>query len=193
VRPIVCLITDRHRLPDSSFTSLLNQIHAAAAAGVQLVQLRERDLEGRDLLELTRQAMATVRGTATRVLVNDRLDVALTAPAHGVHLRGASFRPSRARSIAPAGFLIGRSVHSVDDAAATANERVDYVLFGNIFETASKPGQPGVGLDALRAAVRATSVPVLALGGITVARVPQVLETGAAGFAGISYHFAGPS
>jgi thiamine-phosphate diphosphorylase len=193
VRPVVCLVTDRGRLPGGTIAALVDRVRAAAAAGIQLVQLRERDLEGRDLLELTRQAMDAVRGTATRVLVNDRFDVALVAPAHGVHLRAASFRPSRARAIAPPGFLIGQSVHSVDEASGMANEGADFLLFGNVFETPSKPGQPAAGLDALAAVVRSTPLPVLALGGVTTTRVPDVLATGAAGYAGISLFADGSS
>jgi thiamine-phosphate pyrophosphorylase len=186
VRPIACLITDRHRLREPSVGALLEQVRAAAAAGVQLVQLREQDLEGRALFELTRLAVQAVGGTTTRVLVNDRLDVALAAGAHGVHLRGASSPPQRVRTAVPPGFLIGRSVHSAAEAAEPSNAAADYLVFGHVFATSSKPGTPGVGLDALAAVVEATARPVLALGGVSRERIPQILEAGAAGFAGIS-------
>jgi thiamine-phosphate diphosphorylase len=184
VRPIACMVTDRIRIADPTLALLVAHVRIAAAAGVQLVQVRERDLDGRALFELARLAIDAVRGTAARILINDRLDVAIAAGAHGVHLRSTSFSPSRARAIVPPGFLIGQSVHSAADAAAARG--ADYLLFGNVFETGSKPGKPAIGLDALADVVRATPVPVLAIGGVTAERVPEVLAAGAAGYAGIS-------
>lgn len=186
MRPIACLITDRRRLADASGDALVSNVRAAAAAGVQLIQLRERDLDGRALFDLAERVVGAVRGTSARVLINDRLDVALAARAHGVHLRASSFLPSRVRAITPAGFLVGRSVHSADEATAMAGEGADYLVFGNVFATASKPGKPGVGLAALQELVRATPLPVLALGGVTRERVPELLAAGAAGYAAIS-------
>ena len=186
MRPIACLITDRRRLADASGDALVANVRAAAAAGVQLIQLRERDLEGRALFDLAERVIGAVHGTSARVLINDRLDVAMAARAHGVHLRASSCRPSRVRAVTPPGFLIGQSVHSPDDAVTMAREGADYLMFGNVFDTASKPGKPGVGLVTLQELVRATPLPVLALGGVTRERVPQVMAAGAAGFAGIS-------
>ena len=184
MRAIACLITDRLRWSDASGDALVSQARSAAAAGVQLIQLRERDLDGRALFDLAERVISAVRGTSARVLINDRLDVALAARAHGVHLRASSFLPSRARAVAPPGFLIGRSVHSADEAMAA--EGADYLVFGNVFDTPSKPGRPGVGLAALQDLTRSTRLPVLAVGGITRDRVPQLLAAGAAGFAAIS-------
>jgi thiamine-phosphate diphosphorylase len=152
---------------------------------VQLVQIRERDLEGRWLFDLARRLVAAVSGTATRIIVNDRLDVALAAGAHGVHLRGRSFAASRARKLVPAGFLVGRSVHASDD-VSTAAGGADYLVYGNVYETPSKPGLPAAGLSRLADVVRATSVPVLAVGGVSLERIPAVLDAGAVGFAAIS-------
>jgi len=184
VRPIACLITDRRRLPEPTSDGVLRQVVGAAAAGIQLIQIRERDLEGRALFDLARRAVEAVRGTSTRVLVNDRLDIALAARAHGVHLRADSFPASRVRVVAPSGFLVGQSVHSV--AEATAAGEVDYLLYGNVFATASKPGRPGAGLPQLAEIVRATTRPVLAVGGVSARRIPEVMAAGAAGFAAIS-------
>jgi thiamine-phosphate pyrophosphorylase len=164
---------------------LVDRIRAAAAAGVHLVQVRERDLEARALLDLVRACVEAVQGTRTRILVNDRLDVALACGAHGVHLRGDSFHASRIRAIAPAGFLIGRSIHSATEAAAEAGGGLDYLMFGNVFATDSKPGKPGRGVEELAAVVAATAVPVLAVGGVTAERAPAVMAAGAAGFAAI--------
>jgi thiamine-phosphate diphosphorylase len=180
------MITDRRRCADSTGRGLVSSVRAAAAAGVQLIQLRERDLDGRALFDLAAQMVSAVRGTSARVVVNDRLDVALAARVHGVHLRASSFLPSRARAIVPAGFLIGRSVHSAAEAATMAAEGADYLLFGNVFETTSKPGRRGLGLDALAEVVRATPLPVLAIGGVTRERVAGLTGAGAAGFAAIS-------
>jgi thiamine-phosphate diphosphorylase len=186
VKPIACMITDRRRLPDATPEALLRRIENAAAGGVQLIQIRERDLGGLALFELSRRAVDAVRGSNARVIINDRVDVALAARAHGVHLRGQSFTASRVRPFVPAGFLIGQSVHSVDEAASPAMQAADYLLFGNVFETASKPGRPAAGLRQLADVVRVANLPVLAVGGISADRVPEILQAGAAGYAAIT-------
>ena len=189
--PVVCLITDRHQLTTPTEEGVIAQVAAAARSGVHLVQIRERDLEGRALLRLVRGCVAAVDGTSTRVLVNDRLDVAIAAGAHGVHLRGDSIPALRARTIAPGPFLIGRSVHDPDEAQRVTEEGgLDYLVFGPVFETSSKPGRPAVGLEALRSVVSRTTLPVLAVGGVTNERAAMLTGVGAAGFAAISL-FAG--
>jgi len=186
VRPVLCLITDRGRLGADWEHATVERVRAAARAGVDLVQVRERELDGGPLARLVRACVDAVRGTRTRVLVNDRLDVALAAGAHGVHLRADSMPGSRVRRVVPPGFLVGRSVHSVEEAAAAADGSLDYLIFGTVFETASKPGREAAGLSALAAVSRATPLPVLAVGGITAARIEPVVAAGAAGVAGIS-------
>ena len=185
MKPIACLITDRRRLRTPTVDAVVRQVRHAAAAGVQLVQVRERDLEARSLFELARRLVDAVSGTATRIIVNDRLDVALAAGAHGVHLRSGSFAASRVRRVVPAGFLVGRSVHASDD-ISTAARAADYLVYGNVYETSSKPGLPAAGLLRLADVVQATSVPVLGLGGVSIERIPALLAAGAAGFAAIS-------
>ena len=186
MQPVVCMITDRRRFPAED--ALVQRVAAVAAAGVTLVQVREQDMEARDLSRLVARCVTAVRNTRTRILVNDRLDVALTSGAHGVHLRGDSIRASRARALAPIGFVIGRSVHTVDEAiTAHAEGGVDYLLFGAVFATASKPGQPPAGVQALADVVRATPLPVLAVGGISSDTAPQLAGTGCAGFAAIGW------
>jgi thiamine-phosphate diphosphorylase len=190
--PILCAVTDRRRLP------ILAHVAAAADAGVDWVQIREPDLPAAELYDVVRHAVVTVSGSAarTRIIVNDRLDVALAAGAHGVHLRGTSFEASRVRMermvrmAAAAGgrdFLIGRSVHSVDEAlTAEAGGGLDYLVFGTIFRTSSKPeGHQLAGPEALRAAVAACRLPILGIGGITLENVDRVAATGAAGVAAI--------
>jgi thiamine-phosphate pyrophosphorylase len=196
VQPVIYAITDRHRLPmarDAAadgvlLDALVAHVSALADAGVHLVQIRERDLAGRTLFDLASRCVAAVRGTSTRIIVNDRLDVALAARAHGVHLRGDSFGAACARLNVPRGFLIGRSVHQPDEAHRVASDdRLDYLLFAPVYETPSKPGQPAAGLEGLRATTSATTIPVLALGGMTVNRMPPIRDAGAQGFAAIGF------
>jgi thiamine-phosphate diphosphorylase len=184
--PVLCLVTDRRRHGASWQRALVERVAAAAREGVHLVQIRERDLEGGPLTRLVSACVAAVRGTRTRILVNDRLDVALAACAHGVHLRADSFNAVRARASAPPPFLVGRSVHSVADAvAATRDGGLDYLIFGTVFDTASKPGHRPAGLAGLAAVARATPLPVLAIGGITRGRIDDVMAAGASGAAAI--------
>lgn len=176
---ILCLVTDRHRRP------VLDHCRDAVRAGVDLIQLREPGLEAHALLTLATRLVEMTRDTPTRVVVNDRLDVAVAAGAHGVHLRGDSIAPERARSMVPAGFLIGRSVHGAGEAVLAARG-ADYCVAGTVFPTPSKPGlrQP-LGLEGLEAIVRAVPLPVLAIGGVSMERIEAVAATGAAGMAAI--------
>lgn len=193
MRPVVCMITDRLRAGGGAEEALVQRVAAAARAGVHLVQVRERDLDARPLTRLVERCVAAVRGTRTRIIVNDRLDVALAAGAHGVHLRGDSVPAPRVRAIAGPPFLVGRSVHSHDDVAdAASGGGIDYLLFGTVFETPSKPGIAAAGLHALARSAAATALPVLAVGGIDTKTLPGVAATGAAGFAAIAL-FAAPA
>ena len=190
MRPVLCMITASDGTSDAM---LVARVAAAAQAGVHLIQIRQPDRDARPLVELVERAVAAVRGTRARVLVNDRVDVAVAAGAHGVHLRGDSMPAARVRAIAPAGFVIGRSVHSPDEArSVTSDGAIDYVLVGTIFPTASKPGATVAGLGMLAAACEATCVPVLAVGGMRPDRLAGVADTGAAGIAAIGL-FAQPS
>jgi thiamine-phosphate pyrophosphorylase len=183
---ILCLVTDRRRRP------VLDHCRDAVHAGIDLIQIREPGLESAELLSLAASVVEMARETPTRVVVNDRLDVALASGAHGVHLRGDSIPPVRARSMAPAGFLIGRSVHGADE-AVLVSPGVDYMVAGTVFPTTSKPGLRGhLGLAGLAAIVRAVPVPVLAIGGVSMERIGDVAATGAAGMAGIGLFDAQP-
>jgi thiamine-phosphate pyrophosphorylase len=192
---IFCLVTDRYRLsallarPGDAPACLVEQVAAAAAAGIDLVHLRERDLPAHDLLELAAGCVRAARGTRTMVVVNDRVDVALAAGAAGVHLRGDSVPSSVVRAMAPAGFIIGRSVHSIDEAIVEdRGGAVDYLVLGTVFPTVSKPaGHAVIGPAALRQAAAAVTVPVLGIGGVTSLTLPALAATGAAGFAAIGW------
>jgi thiamine-phosphate pyrophosphorylase len=196
-RPLICLITDRRRLrPDGSeserVSALLDLIGEAAAAGVDLVQVRERDLDDRALLALVGEAARRVRPHGTRLLVNDRLDVALAAGADGVHLRGDGPDASRLRALVGRGFLVGRSVHDAAEAERhAASGALDYLIFGPVFETASKPSPPA-GVAALAETVARSRVPVLAVGGVTAERAGEIARAGAAGVAAIGAFLPAP-
>ena len=187
---MICLVTDRRRLaaagatPAAMRACLAAQVRHAVDAGIDLIHVRERDLEAGALAALVTELLALTVGTSTRLLVNDRLDVALACEADGVHLRGDSIPIDAARRLAPPGFLIGRSVHGVDEAAAAT--AADYLVAGTVFPSASKP-RPGpmLGIGGLRAIVMAAGRPVLAIGGMAGARLGEAAAAGAAGIAAI--------
>jgi thiamine-phosphate diphosphorylase len=192
MRPVICLITPPRAPGAAARRALVDRIGAAARAGVHLVQIRQPDLDGGALARLVEESRAAVGGTRARVLVNDRLDVALAAGADGVHLRGDSMPAARVRAVAPAGFLIGRSVHSANEARAVAQDgSLDYVIFGTVFATASKPGATVAGPEGLAAACEDVPIPVLAVGGITPERLGAVAAAGADGFAAIGLFATG--
>jgi thiamine-phosphate pyrophosphorylase len=180
-------VTDRLRFGLTP-AALVERAVRAAQTGASVIQVRERDLADDALLDLVRGIVAAVRGGA-RVLVNDRADVALAAGAAGVHLRGDSPPAARVRTIVPAGFVIGRSVHTVDDIdAAVAAGGCDYLMFGTVFPSAGKPaGHPVAGLDGLARACARSSLPVIAIGGMTPDREADVARAGAAGLAAVGW------
>ena len=191
---MICLVTDRRRLlavgradadgPDPWRACLAVQVRHAVAAGVDLIHLRERDLEAGALASLVTQLLAITAGSSTRLVVSDRVDIALACGADGVHLRGDSIPAAAARRLAPDGFLVGRSVHSRSEALAAAD--ADYLIAGTVFASPSKPGLVTLlGTNGLRAITRAVERPVLAIGGITAGNVREVADAGAAGFAAI--------
>jgi thiamine-phosphate pyrophosphorylase len=176
-------ITDRTCLERDG---LLARIAAAARAGVNMIQIREKDLPAKELVTLVSGALDAARGTATRILVNDRLDVAMALGADGVHLGSESLPVREARRIAPSGFLVGASCHSIGEALAAESEGAGYILLGPIFATPSKVRYgPPLGLEKLREVTRRIKIPVLALGGLTVERAHECRQAGAAGVAAI--------
>jgi thiamine-phosphate pyrophosphorylase len=196
-RPLVCLVTDRRRLVegddrfDIARATLVRIARDAAAAGVDLIQIREPGLETAQLADLVGAIVDVTRGSPTLVLVNDRLDVALTSGAHGVHLRGDSIPPRLARAMAPPGFVVGRSIHQLEEAREHASA-VDYLIAGTVFPTSSKPSAgPLLGQRGLRAIATAVDVPVLAIGGVTMDRIREAAAAGAAGIAGIGLFLPG--
>jgi thiamine-phosphate diphosphorylase len=185
MRPVSCLITPKVR-GDGDEAALLDRIGAAARAGVHLIQIRQPEMDGGPLQKLVEHALARVKGSGARILVNDRVDVALCAGAHGIHLRGNSMTGGRVRAIAPSGFVIGRSVHSAEEAQrVVADGGLDFLMFGTVFETTSKPGAVYAGAKKLAEACAAVPLPVLAVGGMTIPLLREVASAGAAGFAAI--------
>lgn len=183
--PVLCLVSDRRRLPGASLDTLVSLCRAAALAGILLIQIREPDLDSRTLLDLTGRVLEATSGTDAAVVVNDRPDVALAAGAHGVHLRGDSVAAERVRAIAPSGFLIGRSVHERAE-AVRAGAGVDYLVMGTVFATPGKRDRSRLaGLQGLEAACRDAEVPVLAIGGMSADVLPRVAAAGAAGIAAV--------
>jgi thiamine-phosphate pyrophosphorylase len=179
----LCYITDRRSLPGGKLARTLRE---AVAAGIDMVQIREKDLETRILLNLVKDVVSFSQDTRTRILVNDRLDVARAAAAAGVHLGGQSLPVTRVRAIVPPGFVVGVSCHSVQDVSQAELAGADYALLGPVFETPSKAAYgPPLGLNVLREAASRAAIPIYALGGITVDRASQCLEAGASGIAGI--------
>jgi thiamine-phosphate diphosphorylase len=187
---MICMVTDRRRLSsgEAALDRLVELVGSAGRAGIELVQVRERDLDARSLVGLVTRCVAAIAGTRTKVVVNDRADVAVAAGAAGVHLRSDSIDAAAARTLLAEGALVGRSVHDAGEAAGiTAGGVVDYLIFGTLYQTPSKDeGHPVATLDALRATCRAAAgIPVLAIGGMTVERAADAARAGASGIAGI--------
>jgi thiamine-phosphate diphosphorylase len=188
---ILCLVTDRRRLgaaigaAEEDWSEVLHQqIAAAASAGIDYVQVREPDLEAGDLVALVRSLMSRTRSSVTRLLVNDRLDVALAAGAGGVHLKERSILPDEARRISPPDFIISCSVHSVQ--AVTARKSADFLIAGTVLTTASKPAVDYLNKDGLgRIVEAAANQPVIGIGGLDVRSIPLLASTCAAGLAAI--------
>lgn len=166
---------------------MLRLIEAAVAAGIPLVQIREKNLTARMLFELTTRAAQLTAGTKTKLLVNDRADIAGSAGADGVHLTSQSLRADVVRSSFGSDFLIGVSTHSLAEARAARDAGGDFVVFGPVFETESKRafGAPQ-GLEKLReVAADLEPFPVIAIGGISLENVGECVRTGASGIAAI--------
>jgi len=189
--PCVCLVTNRKAvLPDArtdadAVAALEGLIDDALQAGMDLIQIRERDLDARALQALVARVVGRSRGTDSRILVNDRADVAVAAGADGVHLRTDGPSPSRMRELLAPEVIVGRSVHSATEAREYPG--ADYLLFGTVFPSVSKPpDSPVAGLEDLRETARAVRTPVLAIGGVTPESVSELRQAGAAGVAAIS-------
>ena len=166
---------------------MLEAIEDVLAGGVKAVQLREKDLGVRELLELAQHLRGVTREYGARLFINDRLDVALAVDADGVHLGRDSMPVQAARKVSEGTMTIGVSAHSVIEAKQALQDGADFITLGPVYETPSKLqyGMP-IGLGVLKEAAMHLSLPVFAIGGIRTERVHEVLEQGASGVALIS-------
>jgi len=189
----LCYVTDRKGLevsPENQCEALVGRMEIAARAGVDWIQLREKDLSGRALAELLREALRRVPA-GCRIVLNDRLDVACALGAGGVHLGRESLSVEDARRLARGrgatqDFLVGASTHSLAAALSAEKAGADYLVFGPVYATPSKAQYgPPQGIERLAEVCHAVSLPVLAIGGITVENARACLEAGAAGIAAI--------
>jgi thiamine-phosphate pyrophosphorylase len=163
---------------------LLDVVEAALRGGADAVQLREKDLSARALHDLACRLRGLCDRYGARLLINDRIDVALAVKADGVHLPVNSFLPADARRLLGDDRFIGSSVHNFAEARAAAAGGSDFIVFGPVFDTPSKRAYgPPVGLDALAQVAREAAVPVIAIGGISAESVDAVGREGASGVA----------
>lgn len=189
--PTVCYVTDSKALAAGG-EDLPVLIRRAIAAGVDWVQLREKDLPTRELLALARGALTAAHETHAKILVNDRLDVAVAAGAAGVHLGGESMpvvevvRWRDVRFTLRSAFLVGASCHSLEQAQQAERDGADYIIFGPVFATPSKTHYgPPQGIARLEEICGALAIPVLAIGGVTLENAGTCVRAGAAGLAAI--------
>jgi thiamine-phosphate pyrophosphorylase len=164
-------------------TDSLDVAARAALDGVQMIQIRAKELSARELSGLVRAVLRVAQNS--RILVNTRTDVAVACGAHGVHLPAGSMAPSAIRHIAPKGFLIGVSCHSIDELQAAEREVADFAVYGPVFPSVTKSLAP-IGVEAFRQAAASVRLPVYALGGVNAENATQCIQAGAAGIAGIS-------
>jgi thiamine-phosphate pyrophosphorylase len=176
-------ITDRHSA--GGCDAVLRAIERAIADGVDMIQIREKDLSARELLELTKRAVALASRSTTKILVNTRTDVALAAAADGVHLPAGSVSPETVREVVPAGFLVGVSCHEIRELRRAESEGADFAVYGPVFASPGK-GDP-IGIEGLKAGVAAVRIPVYALGGVNKKNAADCLAAGAAGVAAITW------
>jgi thiamine-phosphate pyrophosphorylase len=198
---LLCYITGRRAFPGNENArrdALLKKISEAARAGVDYIQLREKDLPSRELESLAREASKIIRETnsTTNLLINSRTDIALAARADGINLRSDDISPddvreiwkcgagTHARELSPRRPLIGISCHSPADVAQAAANQATFAVFAPVFEKKDSPNTNPAGLDQLREACR-NKIPVLALGGITLENAGECFKAGAAGIAAI--------
>lgn len=187
--PVRYLITPGSLTPSNFHAekgSLLETVRLAVSAGIELIQVREKSLTGRQLFELAVDTVDIARGGATRILINERFDIAVAAGADGVHLTSTSIPKSSVRSKVPDGYVIGVSAHSSAEVEAASRDGADFAMLGPIFATPGK-GEP-LGISELRElAFRVEPFPVIAIGGIDETNSEDVIAAGAAGYASIRY------
>jgi thiamine-phosphate pyrophosphorylase len=187
----LCLVTDRTQTRGRDLVAIVGE---CLAAGLPAVQVREKDLDAADLALVCRRLVAGTRDAGAMLVVNDRVDVALAVGADAVQRTHASLPVDDIRAVAGRRLRIGASVHSLEDAVDAELKGADWVTFGPVYDTPSKrPYGPPQGLDRLATVARGLRIPVIAIGGITPARVKEVRAAGARGVAAISFILAADS
>ena len=185
--PIVYLITPGKAAPATFETDrrlILDKTRRAVSEGVTLVQLREKQLTARQLFQLAADAEAVTRGSETRLLVNDRFDIAMAAGADGVHLPSDSLPISVIREKVGPDMIVGVSTHSGEEIAAAAEQGADFAVFGPVFDTPGKGPAKGIG-ELADVCLEAAGFPVVGLGSVDHSNFRSVIDAGAAGFAAI--------
>jgi thiamine-phosphate pyrophosphorylase len=190
--PLLYLITSGETKAETTpateeFSVILRLVEAAVAAKIDFIQIREKHLSAKVLHQLSTSAATITNGSCSKLLVNDRADIARAAGADGVHLASSSLPPNVIRRTFGADFLIGVSTHSLEEATTASRSGADFIVFGPVFDTFSKRqyGEP-VGLAKLQeVSSKLAPFPVLALGGVTMANAADCIQAGAAGVAGI--------
>jgi len=178
------LITDRSLFDGEE--KFLDAVEAALMGGVKTIQLREKDLSDYELVELGKKLRLLTSNYGARLFINSRADIAEQIGANGVHLTKTSVHANEVKRNFP-DLIVGVSTHSLEGAHLAETQGADYITFSPIYETPSKASYgPPQGLDSLRQVTQSVRLPVLALGGITLHRVPECLEHGAFGVALIS-------
>ena len=184
ILPPLYVVTNRHQTGHRPLRSVLRE---TLQTGTRLVQLREKDLSTRRLLDVAQTILTRAKLALSPVLINDRLDVAMAVGTAGVHLRSDSLPVKEARKCLGPNRIIGVSVHSVDEAWHCQDDGADFVVLGPVFDTPSKRAfGPPLGLQAISGASAVCSLPIYAIGGITIDQVKKVREAGAYGVAVIS-------
>jgi thiamine-phosphate pyrophosphorylase len=178
------VVTDRHQTNGRPLVPLLQRV---LTAGIAAIQLRERDLSTRELVMLAREVQAVTVSCKSQLLINDRIDVAMTLDGVGVHLRSNSLPLSVARQLVGAQRLLGISVHSVEEGLSAESQGADYIVLGPIYETPSKQMfGPPLGIHTLEKACKLVRIPIIGIGGVTAARAREMRRAGAFGAAVIT-------
>lgn len=186
----IYLVTDRKQIPSPSWGQISNLspvIEDALKGGIKAVQLREKDLSGKKLFELTKKIRIRTKKYNAKLFINDRVDIAIAVDADGVHLGQKSFSAKDARKLLGTKKLIGVSTHSLKEALDAEKHGADFITFGPVFYTPSKAGYgKPLGIEKLKEAAKAVNIPVFAIGGIKLNNAKEVMAAGVQGMAMIS-------
>jgi len=181
--PRLILVTDRHRCEQGR---LVEVIERCLEEGLDTVMLREKDLPGGQMLEMATEIRRVTSGHNAKLIVNDRMDVAIVAEADGVHLGNRSFRSRDLKNRLPENMLVGASAHNMDEALEAQNDGADYIILSPVFATSSKPGAKPLGVGKMKDIISRLRVPTYALGGVKQSNAQALIEAGAKGVAVIS-------